>query len=545
MKKSLQILIFIITIKKSLHHKCIHSKIAKKMGSPIIEEERTKKKITTEKSRNLSESWHPIKIKTDFSNITNVSTETQNYIKEIIIPELIKRFQLLIKVKGDSIIQGFSSKTCKNEIKIPSSYSKETKNADLILFIKIENSSENFLAWAFPCTLERKTLRPIIGLIAINEKYLKPEKSQIEKFVKVLLHEALHILAISPSLYDKIPTSSPSFEKATITSNIGKKEIYRLTTPKLIQAAKTHFKCDTITGINLENEGTEASAGAHFEKIHYGNELMNPQEVGMPSLSILTLSFLEDTTWYQIDFNFADTLYWGKNKGCAFVDNSQCQIRFEEFCSVEREISCSGDYKVKTLCDDISFADDCFVAEPVHSYVCANGYDFVRTSRYEETGKFSRCLRTVQDGKIVAGCYFMKCENGFPVVEIEGVKRICDAKNQEIKFFDDFSVLCPDPKDFCTQLNDSCSEDCNGNGRCSVGNICLCDYFYQGSNCGESRNCGSSEICQTIKNKEYSQPSSTDNESLNFNDIFDVFGFNPFKIAFSNLFMVIFTIFIN
>ena len=34
--------------------------------------------------------------------------------------------------------------------------------------------------------------------------------------------------------------------------------------------AKEYFNCDSIDGVYLENEGSESSAGSHFETIHFG-----------------------------------------------------------------------------------------------------------------------------------------------------------------------------------------------------------------------------------------------------------------------------------
>ena len=545
MLKALQILTFFLALKIYLGHthNCIHSKIIKRLGGPVMENPR-KIKVDTEKSRRLSETWHKIKIKTDFSNISNVSSETQNYIKSMIIPELVKRFELLIQVKGDSTIPGFSSKTCQSEIKVPTSYASPSSGVDLILFIKIESSSDNYIAWAFPCQIERQTNRPNVGVISINEKYLDIDKSQIQKFVKVLLHEAIHILAISPSLYDKIPTATPAYEQVTVNSNLGENKIFRLTTPKLLQAAKNHFGCSSMVGVNLENEGSNSSAGAHFEKVHYGNELMNPQEVGMPSLSVITLSFMEDTTWYKINYNYAESYYWGKNKGCDFINNTSCATKFDEFCTVEKEISCTGDYKGKTFCDQIKFGDNCFLAEPIHSYECSNTETFVKTSLHEKSGKYSRCMKTIKSAKLSAGCYETICKNGFPVIKINGAENKCEAKGQQIKIDGDFSVLCPDPQDFCKEQDNNCSEDCNGNGRCHVSNGCFCDYFFDGNLCSNSKSCNGSNICQTIKDRETSTNSISD-DILDFNDIFDFFGFNPLRFAFGNLFMTILTIFVN
>ena len=61
----------------------------------------------------------------------------------------------------------------------------------------------------------------------------------------------------------------------------------------------------------LENQGNNSSAGVHFEKIHFGNELMVAQESGNSVLSRLTLALLEDTNWYKIDYSYTEYFDWG------------------------------------------------------------------------------------------------------------------------------------------------------------------------------------------------------------------------------------------
>lgn len=52
----------------------------------------------------------------------------------------------------------------------------------------------------------------------------------------------------------------------------------------------------------MENEGGETSSASHFEKILFGNELMTGVQTGNPILSRFTLSLLEDSGWYKVDY---------------------------------------------------------------------------------------------------------------------------------------------------------------------------------------------------------------------------------------------------
>ena len=71
--------------------------------------------------------------------------------------------------------------------------------------------------------------------------------------------------------------------------------------------------------------------GSHFEKSHYGNELMTSQSTGNFVLSRLSLAFLEDTGWYKVDYSTANSFEWGKDQGCGFLD-AKCNTVYPEFC---------------------------------------------------------------------------------------------------------------------------------------------------------------------------------------------------------------------
>ena len=49
-----------------------------------------------------------------------------------------------------------------------------------------------------------------------------------------------------------------------------------LTTPKLLEFAKSFYQCDTVKYVPLENDGSSGSAGAHFERTFFFNEVMTP-----------------------------------------------------------------------------------------------------------------------------------------------------------------------------------------------------------------------------------------------------------------------------
>ncbi len=69
-------------------------------------------------------------------------------------------------------------------------------------------------------------------------------------------------------------------------------------TPNVLKAAREHFGCENITGVEIENEG---SGGLHWEKTFFHNEMMTSVFDKNWALSKITLAFLQDTGWYQVN----------------------------------------------------------------------------------------------------------------------------------------------------------------------------------------------------------------------------------------------------
>ena len=126
--------------------------------------------------------------------------------------------------------------------------------------------------------------------------------------------------------------------------------MFSLITPKILQEAKNHFKCSSLTGIHLENEGTESSLGSHFESRTLGNELMTAQKAGLSSFSRFSFALLEDSGWYKVDYSYADSFSYGVDNGCEFLSNYSCNSSFKDYCKEQGNTNCSHDYMSKTVC---------------------------------------------------------------------------------------------------------------------------------------------------------------------------------------------------
>jgi hypothetical protein len=94
-------------------------------------------------------------------------------------------------------------------------------------------------------------------------------------------------------------------------------------TPKVVEHAKKYFNCDSIKGVELEDQGGPGSAVSHWEQRILLGEYMGAviyQEEMV--ISEFTLAALEDSGWYKVNYYTGGLMKFGKNKGCKFLENS-------------------------------------------------------------------------------------------------------------------------------------------------------------------------------------------------------------------------------
>jgi leishmanolysin-like peptidase len=106
---------------------------------------------------------------------------------------------------------------------------------------------------------------------------------------------------------------------------------YEVTTPRVAAVARNHFDCQTLDGARLENQRVGSQCfGSHWDERLFWTELMGPRFNGeIDNLSPLTLAIMEDSGWYQVNYEGVSTSPFGQGRGCDFV---------YEDCIVEDEV---------------------------------------------------------------------------------------------------------------------------------------------------------------------------------------------------------------
>jgi proprotein convertase subtilisin/kexin type 5 len=295
--------------------------------------------------RNLQiNAYQPIRITTDFSRLQSLPTSVQDVLQkqvEIAAEFFADILQVPVQPSPGNNTLPPDNFNCGSEI----AYSGDDilygfADSDLHLFIStINDPNSNLLAYASACTLN-SLYRPNTGKVIFNLYYLDPNVTEIDKFndlLKVTMHELTHVLGFSASLYqyylNPANGSLPYLDQvSTIFSNSTPP---LLKTPLVTELARQYYNCPSIQGMRLEDEGSSASLGSHWERVVLQNEYMTASSVGWSAaVSNFTLSLLQDSGWYQVNFNHRDEVYWGRAKGCDFFDfacNASSSYTFNEF----------------------------------------------------------------------------------------------------------------------------------------------------------------------------------------------------------------------
>lgn len=155
----------------------------------------------------------------------------------------------------------------------------------------------------------------------------------------------MHILGFTPNLVKNFVDTNGS--KLKINNYLETDPVtgqFSLKSPKLIEAVKTYFKCDSVTKIPMEDNGGAGSRGSHFEATQFYNDIMAAFSKKDSIFSIFTASFFIDSGWYQIDISKIEPMYWGYKQGCEFFTKGCAGGNFREFCSVENAKNCTFDF---------------------------------------------------------------------------------------------------------------------------------------------------------------------------------------------------------
>ncbi|XP_038046399.1 leishmanolysin-like peptidase [Patiria miniata] len=301
-------------------------------------------------------------------------------------------------------------------------------DTDFILYVTAENTSDcriaDTTAHASFCQLEASQDRPIAGYINLCPQALTSDPVQHTMQLTTVQHEIIHSLGFTAALYafyrdsDGNPftprdaSGLPPFNESLglyqwsdrVIKPIKRRDwavrggsithtVNIMVTPSVAREAREHFGCSLLEGMELENNGGHGTKLTHFEKRLLENEAMTGTHTHERVFSRLTLAVLEDTGWYQPNYDRADPLDWGKGLGCDFATKSckywmdtkrNSQESLSPFCDVIRAepftLTCSVGRASVALCNLHQYDRD---LEPQYQY-----FDSLPSVSSEDLGRY-------------------------------------------------------------------------------------------------------------------------------------------------------------
>jgi len=419
-----------------------------------------------------------------------LTTQKLNFIVDKIVPDIQNHYSNALSVdRVQSLKLNGNWCNCSSSYgsPIPAQYQTGVSNEDMVIFLsgRTTRYRGNTIAFACACAIDAVTHRPIAGYINWGPNEIDLSADNYPEQLGVGVHEVTHALGFSNSLYGYYQNGDPTKNTVLTEPGFSAHSVKLLASPRVAQEAQQHFNCPTLQGVELENGGSSGTAGSHWERRVLMYEYMNGYSSYDPVYSRFTLALFEDTGWYQANFSSAKEFYFGKGKGCSFVQQRCNHWTSPYNCNaleMGNDESCLFDGRKKAKCNIVSysspgitdpwyvyygdatvagsddFADycglyqydssyfgDCTYAPYGDSSVVSN-FQFSQVNQYEHYGSNSRCVTAV-DGSEVSGpsCQEFSCVDGKLMMKVGEVWYDCSVPGSQIKTTEGFDgyYLCP------------------------------------------------------------------------------------------------------
>jgi len=430
----------------------------------------------------------------------------KTYMEESLGPAVLDYFQAALKVKypvsGKLSYSG--STIC--SVTTPSVL-KSGVTADYFLMFDAEydepasSTSTTWVAESYACYLASGTKRPLIAKSLINSAVLVNPGTNIllhEKNIYMILHEMTHTLGFTSSLYsyfidDNGDRLTGHVTSATLDGSTSKVVNVDALTTRL----KSFFGCSTLKGAYMENSGSSATAGSHFERRHYPFEAMTSGLIYQQSYSQFSLAMLEGSGWYEPDYDYADGYWFGQGQGCGFLTDTctTANSAFDDFCTGSSR-GCTVQGRGGGTCSSDTRSDGCKFVHPNVNYDCDNedATDYARLPTLQSFGRtaYSKCFEgTLSSSSSSASqtsfCFKYSCSGSGSSTKLSvtvGSKTLTctEAGSMSVSGYKGY-ITCPDPLTFCETVGAStCPRGCMGRGTCTSGK-CVCNTGYSGKDC--------------------------------------------------------------
>lgn len=434
-------------------------------------------------TRRLTGQYEPIRIYVDeFQTVgSGIITNQLKTGTKTIIDNAIEMFQSLINVIRLEVllkVEDFSS--CGSAK--PSNAIKTGVNADLFIFPIFDSTLPSDVDAAASFCFTEINNRPVVGQLLINPRF-KLSATNSEKFLQMLIfHEVTHVLVFHDALYGFfIKENGEKYgQSATFKSTVNGSTRTKLATAKVLAAAKAHYNCDLIDGVELENQGGNGSAGSHWEsRIMLGDYMVSTDYPEMV-ISEITLALFEDSGWYTVNRYTGGLFRFGKNRGCQFL-NEKCiqneKAISDDFCNIKKQSRCTAGRINKGTCnlqsqdEEIPSEYRYFKDKTMGGFKSADYCPIANESRntdyysmtscklgkkeynLEKMGDDSVCvISSIKESSHKGMCFPIKCNDRTLSLTIGSVEYTCPREGGKVSNVPNYKgdLYCPDYNLICT-----------------------------------------------------------------------------------------------
>ena len=176
-------------------------------------------------------------------------------------------------------------------VQVPSVHREWGVWADVLIYVTTDDTENaDYISYANPCAHQVDGRKNVLaGRIMINnERFNALNKDQQIWQIK---HQVGHILAFDSTLYPLYHKSDGAqflFSEVVISTTVRGISKFLVKSPEVLKKARTNFGCDSLHGVELENDDGSALPGNHWDMRVMFNDYMSADAGDLPYISSIT-----------------------------------------------------------------------------------------------------------------------------------------------------------------------------------------------------------------------------------------------------------------
>ena len=88
------------------------------------------------------------------------------------------------------------------------------------------------------------------------------------------MHQLTHVFGFAANLYQYYQTENLEGKKMDTTIKKDKTLGYEITSSRVVKVARSYFKCPTMTGVKLEDQGGAQAKYRNWDRVMLGDAVM-------------------------------------------------------------------------------------------------------------------------------------------------------------------------------------------------------------------------------------------------------------------------------